>query len=257
MRLTVLGSSASYAGPGRACAGYLVESAAARLVLDCGNGALANLGAVLDPLEVDAVAISHRHPDHFLDLYAYQALLRYAPEGPAPAKPVFGPPGLRELMQGVLGEHGRGELEAAFRFGELTEGGEVRVGDLAVTARAVAHVPGSFALRVSDGEATLGYTADARLDDTLVAAMRGCDLLLAEATLPEEYAGKAPHMTAREAGTLAREAGAGELVLTHIWPTNDRGRTLAEAETVFGGRVSVAEELAAFEVDATADRGER
>ena len=50
----------------------------------------------------------------------------------------------------------------------------------------------------------------------------GADLLLAEATLPEAYAGAAPHMTASQAGELAREAGARALVLVHVWPTNDR-----------------------------------
>jgi ribonuclease BN (tRNA processing enzyme) len=49
-------------------------------------------------------------------------------------------------------------------------------------------------------------------------------------------------MTAREAANVADEAGVATLVLTHIWPTTDRGAILEEAGTVFGGEILVAEE---------------
>ena len=79
MRLTVLGSSASYAGPGQASAGYLIEGGDARVLFDCGSGVLAKLQRVADPHGLDAIFITHGHPDHFVDLYGFQALLRYAP----------------------------------------------------------------------------------------------------------------------------------------------------------------------------------
>jgi ribonuclease BN (tRNA processing enzyme) len=114
MRLTVLGSAASYADVGRACSGYLVEDGETRLLLDCGHGALANLGGVCDPRTLDAVFITHAHPDHVVDLYALQALLRYAPEGPAPPVRLHGPKGLLERMSCLLGERGGVELVEAF-----------------------------------------------------------------------------------------------------------------------------------------------
>lgn len=248
MRLTVLGSSASYAGPGQACAGVLVECEDASVLLDCGNGALVNLARVADPLALDAVFVSHPHPDHFLDLYALQALLRYAPAGPAPALPLHLPAGLFGRMGALLSERGRAELAEAFRVRELAPGVRVEVGDLMVTPTRVEHVEESFALVVEGPRGRVCYTGDTASGPAVLEAARGCDLLLAEATLPERYAGRAPHMTAREAGELARAADVGRLVLTHIWPTTDREAILDEAAEAFSGPVAVASELAVFEL---------
>ncbi len=248
MRLTVLGSSASYAGPGQACAGYLVSTESTHILLDCGNGALANLGRVMDPLELDALFVTHGHPDHFLDVYSLQALLRYAPDGPAPAMPLYLPSGVRGQLDGILSERGRAEMADAFLANALSPGVDVAIGDLVVTPVGVSHSDGALGLSVSDGWRRIFYTADAALTDELAVSARGCDLLLAEATLPERYRGAVAHMTAAEAGTLAARADAGRLVLTHIWPTTDRRAILDEARAVFSGEVTVAEELAVYVV---------
>lgn len=249
MRLTVLGSAASYAGPGQACSGYLVRTETTSLLLDVGNGVLANLARVMDPLELDAVFVTHAHPDHILDIYALQALLRYAPSGPAAALDVFGPPGLCRQLHGILSEHGSRELDEAFVFHDLVPRQTVTVGDIGVTPRPVTHVDATFAL-VVDGcdDGSLCYTSDSALDHEVRAAAQGCSLLLAEATLPERFAGAAPHMTASEAGRLAAEAGAGRLLLTHIWPTNDRDETLAAARAEYTGAVEIARELEVYDV---------
>ena len=63
MRLTVLGCAGSHPGPGRACSSYLVEEDGYRLLLDCGNGSLANLLQVRGVRDLDAIVLSHRHPD--------------------------------------------------------------------------------------------------------------------------------------------------------------------------------------------------
>jgi ribonuclease BN (tRNA processing enzyme) len=251
MWLTVLGSAASYPGPGQACAGYLVEQDGTHVLFDCGHGVLSNLGEVIDPLSLDALLISHGHPDHFADIYALQSLLRYAPEGPADPLALYLPPGLFERMTCLLSERGAGELAAAFVLHELADGEQIDLGSFTVTPRSVEHTAGSFAFVITDGAATLCYSADTSPGEPILEVARGCDLLLADATLPEQFAGAAPHMTAREAGALARDADVGALVLTHIWATNDRREMLAEAAEVFDGPVAVANEYDTYEVIAT------
>jgi len=249
MRLTVLGSSASYAGPGQACAGHLLECGSARVLLDCGNGVLANLARVCDPLTLDAVVVTHEHVDHFADVYALQALLRYAPGGAAPAVPLYAPAGLFDAMGCLLSDRGRAELAEAFVVHELSPGAPIELRDgLVLTPLPVDHTPATFAVRAQSSAGVLCYTSDTAAGERALLAARGCDLLLAEATLPELYAGRAPHMTAREAGELARQAGAGQLVLTHVWPTNDRDTMVREAAQVFGGPVSIATEFDTYEV---------
>jgi ribonuclease BN (tRNA processing enzyme) len=243
MRLTVVGSSASYAGPGQACSGYLVTSGRTRILMDCGNGSLANLAKVIDPGELDAIFITHRHPDHFLDMFAMQALLRYAPSGPAAPVALYSPDGLLDAMACVLDGRGHDDMLAAFVATPFVTGVAVNVGDLAVTPVLVDHVDDTYALRVQNADGLLCYTSDSRFGQAALEAAAGADVLLAEATLPQEYAGRAPHMTAAEAGTLGREVGAHRLVLTHLWPTNDRDRTLADARDTFSGEVVLATEM--------------
>lgn len=251
MRVTVLGSSASYAGAGQACAGHLVEHEGTRLLMDCGNGVLANLARVLDPLLLDAVFITHGHVDHFADVYALQALLRYAPQGPAERMPLYLPVGLFERMGSILSGRGRAELEEAFLVHVLDAGATYRIGSLQVQSLPVDHGDAAFALRVENEAATLCYTSDTASGEAVRQAARGCDMLLAEATMPEAYVDRAPHMSARQAAEVARDSGAARLVLVHIWPTNDRGAMADDAMRVYGGPVTVASEFDTFDIPAS------
>lgn len=251
MRLVVLGAAASYAGAGQACSSYLIETPAARILIDCGNGSLANLAKVADPLALDAVFITHRHPDHFLDLLALQAAIRYAPSGPAAVSPVplFAPRGLQDSIACILDGRGQDDFNAAFAYSPLRPGEEVAVADARVTPMPVEHIPDTFALRVACNGSLLCYTSDSRFGRSVLEAADGAHLLLSEATLPQAYAGKAPHMTAEEAGTLAARAGAKRLLLTHLWPTADREELLAAARRTFAGEVGLATEMLSVEVD--------
>ncbi len=249
MRLTVLGSSASYADAGRACAGHFLEAAGARVLFDCGNGVLANLARVEEPTSLDAVFITHDHPDHFADVYSLQAALQYAPQGPISPIPLYAPPGLVRQLKCLLSQRGARAFDEAFISVELVPGEPVSLGALSVTPVAVDHTEPTYALIAEADGARLVYTADTRACDSLREAALGADLLLAEATLPEAYAGAAPHMTARQAGELAREAKARSLVLVHIWPTNDRAETARDAIAAFGAPVTVAEELDVFDIN--------
>jgi ribonuclease BN (tRNA processing enzyme) len=246
--LTILGSSASFPGPGRACAGYLVSSGGTHVVLDLGNGTLANLSIATDPYALDAIVISHLHPDHFLDLFALMAMVRYAPEGTKRPVRLFAPEGLEERMGSLMSPSGRSDVAEAFMWTTLRDGEPVEVGALTLTPHTVEHEGPTFAVRAEGGGRTLCYTSDSRYSDPVRRAAAGCDLLLADATLPAGYAGRAPHMTPAEAGALAAEVGASKLVLTHLWPTVPREDILDDAQAAFAGHVILAEEFARIEV---------
>lgn len=248
MLLTVLGSAASYAPAGAACSGYLVEAGGAAVLLDCGNGALANAGAVTDVTAIDAVFVSHAHVDHFADIYALQAALRYAPDGPAGRVALHLPEGLFDRMGCLLTDRGRDEFASAFSHDTLEKGRTVTVGPMAVTPFPVEHDGATFALIVESGGLRLCYTADTASGAAVADAAAGCDVLLAECTLPTAYAGRAPHMTPGDAGRLAASSGAGLLVLTHLWPTADRDELLADARSAFDGEIVIAEELMQIEI---------
>jgi ribonuclease BN (tRNA processing enzyme) len=58
------------------------------------------------------------------------------------------------------------------------------------------------------------------------------------------------HLTGRQAGEHAARADVDTLVLTHLLPWNDSGRSLAEAkESSFSGQVELAKPGAVYDLD--------
>jgi hypothetical protein len=92
MRVTVIGCSGSFPGPDSPASCYLLEAEGFRLVIDMGNGALGVLQRYAELFGIDAVCLSHLHADHCVDLGSYWVARQYAPDGPQPPIPVYGPP---------------------------------------------------------------------------------------------------------------------------------------------------------------------
>jgi len=91
----------------------------------------------------------------------------------------------------------------------------------------------------------VAVTGDTRPCPATPEATRGSDLLVHECTFGDGEAARAietTHSTAREAGRMAREAGAARLVLTHLSTRydTDPGTLLAQATEEFAGPVEVA-----------------
>ena len=84
--LTVLGSCGAWPEAGRACAGFLLEYDGFRVVLDLGYAALPRLLEHCPQGEVDAVVVTHQHPDHCVDVSAL-ARVRYYEAPGRPADP--------------------------------------------------------------------------------------------------------------------------------------------------------------------------
>jgi ribonuclease BN (tRNA processing enzyme) len=264
MRLTVLGKSPAWQDVDGACSGYLVEDGDTHVVLDCGNGVFGKLRRFVDYVDVDAVVVSHLHADHFIDLVPYSYALIHAPrQQPVPVPPwpgtdsparprLIAPPGAAATFRRVVGGWGSEDLiEQAFELEEYAAGDTVEVGPLRFSFSPVPHFVEAFGVTVSsrDGGGRFVYGADSRPAAELVELARDADLFLVEATLPRpERSGVRGHLTAEEAGTHGREAGARRLVLTHISDELDQDEARRRAQEAFGGPVEVAREGAVYEV---------
>ena len=98
MRLTVVGCSGSIPSPRSPASCYLLEAEGFRLVIDLGSGALGPLQRYAAVHQVDAVALSHLHADHFIDMCSFWVARKYSSEGTLPRLPVYGPAEAARLL---------------------------------------------------------------------------------------------------------------------------------------------------------------
>lgn len=254
MRLTVVGCAGSFPGPDSAASCYLVQcdDAAGRtwnLLLDLGNGALGPLQQWLDPMDLDAVGLSHLHPDHMADVSSLYVYLRYAP-GPVRRRPlpVYGPFGTASRLGEAYGLEPGESMSGQLTVHVWQPGRAIAVGPMRVLPVAVEHPVPAYGVRVSGPSevdrtriVTLAYTGDTDDCPGLDDLATGADVLLAEASFLEgRDVVRGIHLTGRRAGEAAERGGVGRLILTHVPAWNDRDDAAAEARAMFAGPVLVA-----------------
>jgi ribonuclease BN (tRNA processing enzyme) len=250
VELIVLGTNAMWAPAGGATAGYLIRHEGFSLWVDLGSGTLANLQRHIDFHDVGAVVVSHRHPDHLVDLFPYLYARVYGSDEPPTGTPLYGPPDLFDKVRALLSGAGAEELATSFRVTDVTPGEELEAGPFRVRTALMAHPVSTLGLRVEADGAVLAYTADTGPTDAIIDLARDADLLVSEASWQDDGAEYPPdlHLNGREAGEFAKRANARRLLLTHIKPTLDKDRSRTEAASAFDGEITVAIEGMVLEV---------
>ena len=238
MRLTVLGGCGPWPEADQACSGFLVEHAGFNLLMDLGYATLPRLLAILDAELVDAVVITHGHPDHCVDL---NPLLRARVLGEVAARPLplYALPG---ALDRVLALDRPGMLSDGYSLREFVAGDRLQLGPFTVDSRSLPHSVPNAGLRLSAGGTTLTYTGDSGPSSDIVELASGADLLLHEATFIDRVSsGDELHLSsARDAGEHAVTANVARLVLTHLSPGTDPIAAHRSAAQSFAGPIDVA-----------------
>ncbi|KAA2261597.1 MBL fold metallo-hydrolase [Solihabitans fulvus] len=243
LTITILGTASPYPRPDRPCSGYLLRAGDTTVWLDAGPGSLANLLRHTRLERLSAIWLSHLHADHTADLIsAYYALAFADLTVPAPI-PVFAPPGLGERLAGFFGRQDPSFLAGVFDIRDLHDGHRVEFDGLALTSRAVRHDVEAYGLHARHRDATLVYSGDSGPCAELDELADGADVLLCEADYPSPPAGEPQvHHTPEDAGALARRAGVGRLIVTHLGPALEPEDAATRAGAVFGGPTCAARE---------------
>ncbi len=224
MKLHLLGVNGPFPESGGATSGYLVSCGDTQLQMDLGAGVLSRLTALTPPELLGALLLTHWHFDHTSDLlpliYRLQALGKtldlYAPEDPSSA------------MLKIALDSG------CFRFRPVAAGDAFTVGCVQVSAVPAHHPVPTVGYRLEGEGRKIGYTGDTNTLPGLAESYAGCGLLLADGLFPESvWAENKPHLSASLAARLAREAGARQLVITHLNPLYDPALLLREARKEF------------------------
>ncbi|HHT84410.1 MAG: MBL fold metallo-hydrolase [Bacillota bacterium] len=242
MEILVLGKYSPFPPAGGACSGYWITSGETGILLECGPGVVSRLQEHVPLSSLSTVILSHLHFDHISDFLA----LRYAatPDGRYKHLPphitVYAPPepsqnfsmlsykGVEAVpVPGLSHNETRDASVATF---------ETVIGSIKVSFFKVEHPYPACAVRFEDSSGkVVAFSGDTRPCQGLYSAAQGADLFLCEASALEEDAGFAStgHMTAAQAGEVARKAGVKKLLLTHIWPFYEEEKLLAECRTSF------------------------
>jgi len=239
--LTVLGCSGSVVGPDSPASGYLLNAPdTPPLAIDFGGGVLGALQRYADPNEVH-VLLSHLHADHCLDLPGLFVWRRYHPIPAVDRGLMFGPSDTWTRLAAASSPLG-GDLDDfadIFDVRHWVDGETVTIGGVTVCPRLVSHPTECYGMRITDRTgATLVYSGDTGVCESVVELARGADAFLCEASwtdAPERP--KHLHLSGVEAGRVAQQAGVGELLLTHIPPWTAREDMIAEAKSEFDGPV--------------------
>lgn len=262
MKLTVVGCSGSFPGPDSPASCYLVqaehEGRTWNLVLDLGNGALGPLQHFVGLGQIDAIVISHLHPDHCLDLCGLFVVQKYDPtvsEGGHAAIPVFGPQDTGARISRANGVtvaetedvHG---LDPQFDFRVLRSGISFVMGPFTITPTRVNHPVEAYGVRVEAGGRTLAYSGDTDVCPALTGLLQGADLALVDSAFVEgRDTVEGIHLSGTRAAQAALDAGGvARLMLTHIPPWNDPEACHKEAATVWPGDVELARAGASYDV---------
>lgn len=254
-RMTVVGCSGSYPGPDSPASCYLVQAEQGgrtwSLVVDLGNGALGALQRYVDPLEVDAVLLSHLHADHCVDMTSYYVLRKYHPAGTQPMIPVWGPSGTAKRLAKAYDLPTNPGMREEFEFHQYDA--PFAVGPFEIEAFAVDHPVEAYGMRIAvdtdAGRRTLAYSGDTGPTHSLLDIAADADLFLCEASF--RHGDDNPpslHLTGTECGETAAKSKVKRLVLTHVPPWHEPQGMLDEAVAVYDGPTGLAAQGAIYEI---------
>lgn len=252
MEVTVVGSGTVVPRLVRRQSCVVVRTGDETLVLDLGSGAVRGmLHAGLDPFAVDRVFFTHFHPDHTVDVVPLLFALKYgAEERRERPLTLYGPEPFREFFGGITtvwGEWMIGDYPTGIEALPHECPAPLDLPGCRVAWSPAQHRPESIAYRLEGEGGAFVYTGDTEYAESVVELARAAHTLLIECSFPD--ARPVPgHLTPSGVARIAREAGVGRVVLTHVYPPADELDLTAEVGRGYDGEVIVAKDGLKFSV---------
>lgn len=253
VEITVLGSGTVTPSLERNASGLLVRAAGLRMLVDIGPGIMRRLcEAQIDAKLIDAIFITHFHPDHVSDLvpFLFASNYEYGEIRSAPFH-VVGPVGLEQFYHGLVQVYGHWIVPTGDRLilNELSAQAKdsLQVGDVKVSSIPAAHSFPSLHYRFDAEEVSVTISGDTDFSEALIELAQATDVLICEASLPDGL--KQPgHLIPSEVGRIAQQAKAKRLILTHFYPPCEHADMVGQAAATFHGDVAMAQDLMTLHV---------
>ena len=248
MKITILGTGTATPVLNRNASGLVIEAAGSTVLVDLGPGTLRRLcEAGLDYKDIDIILITHFHPDHVSDLTPLLFASNYA-YGPFREDSflLIGPTGLEQFYEALVKIYGHWIIPTGNRLIKKEMNAQAPdtfvSGDLSIYSAPAAHSPPAVSYRLEAEGLSVTVSGDTDISDNLVELANGAEVLICECSMPE--GSKTPgHLVPSEAGTIAEQARAKKLVLTHFYPPCDEVDVVEQASKTFSGEVIRAADL--------------
>ena len=245
MRLTVIGFWGGFPAAGEASSGYFLEHEGYKLLLDCGSGVLSKLQSFVSPNELDAVLLTHSHPDHTADIGVLQhaLLIEHMSGGKEKCLPIYTHSDDAVFIDTL-------QYKSYTKWEQVEEDATVQIGPFVINAMRTKHSVPCFAYRIEAGGRVFGFTGDTAFKETFASFFHGAHVLLSECNFYKgmEIAERAGHLTSEHAALIAREANAQRLILTHLPHFGNVHQLKEEAAEYFGGEIELAKTGLSIEI---------
>lgn len=241
MKLKVLGIQSPYNTESHHCPGFLITEGQSHIMLDCGSGSHSLLDFPHD-LQNLSVVLSHLHRDHYNDIYnlQYASFVFHNQKRIERPISIYMPKTPSRISTDIMREK-----DSFARYHFIDEKTSLTLGNMQLHFCQTNHPVETYAIKVGSGDKTIVYTSDTSFSakSKLVEFAKGADLLICESSLLREHGFPEinSHLTAYQAGIIAKEANVNGLLLTHFWPEEDIQKYVLEAKEVFP-RVAPAKE---------------
>ena len=254
-RLGVLGSGTCVPSASRYPASYLVqpEIDAGGWLLDIGAGSLQRLAQLgVSYFSLQAVFVSHAHPDHIGGLSSLFQALNFTPGFSRKDRlTIYGPASVGDYIELHLRFTPGLRPVFPYRFVVVEEQSELHTEGCHILAKELRHSAPTIGFRFDFGSCVLAYGADTEPCDAIVELGSKSDLLILEASYPKSKP-CAGHLTTFQAGQIAHAAGARAVLLTHLYPevaSMDRAEREDQVrEGGFTGQLIIAEDLLTLQI---------
>lgn len=237
-----LGTISPYTKNDMNCPGYLIKYNNKKILLDCGNG-ITRLLSFPNDLENLNVIITHYHKDHFGDLGVLQyASYVYHNLGLLSDKiKIYIPENDFAFNKKSIVSNN----ESFAEYFNISNNFKINIDDLEITFyNNESHSIESYMVKIQNTNFKIIYTSDIGTTnfDELINFCKNSDLIICESSFLKKHNSNCKtHMTAYDAGVLAKKSNSKQLLITHFWPEEDKKLYLEEAKQIFKN-VMVAEE---------------
>lgn len=241
MKLKVLGTQSPYNTKGHNCPGFLITEGKTRIMLDCGSGSHSLLNFPNDLNDI-TIILSHLHRDHYNDIYnmQYASFVFHNQKRIERPIDIYMPSCPEDICQDI-----KGEINSFANYSTINEQSNIKIGDINVSFCRTDHPVETYAVKLSNKDRTIVYTSDTSFSakDKIIEFAKDADLLICESSLLKSYGFPEinSHLTAEQAGIIAKDANVGGLLLTHFWPEELPEMYVEEARKVFPKVISANE----------------